>query len=148
MEAHPVSSICFDPMSWISCVVALPGISGAPTRSGARCRTTEGGPTFHGAFPGLHEAVLLDCHSTEKQKGELDLEAFMQLQPIDQPASIWESIIEQIEVGEMPPAKRINRMRITKAAFLPGWINRWSGSPVRRWRSRPCCHAALEQRRA
>ena len=64
----------------------------------------------------------LDCHSTEKQKGELDLEAFMQLQPIDQPASIWESIIEQIEVGEMPPAKADQPDEDHKGRFL-AWVD-------------------------
>jgi mono/diheme cytochrome c family protein len=43
----------------------------------------------------------LSCHSTEKQKGELDLEgAELRRHP-----QVWEQVLEQIELGEMPPKK-------------------------------------------
>ena len=87
--------------------------------------------SFHGAFQAFMKQFCLDCHSTEKQKGELDLEVFMQLQPIDQLASIWESIIEQIEVGEMPPAKADQPDEDHKGRFL-AWVDQsMEGSPVR-----------------
>lgn len=86
-------------------------------------------PPFMEPSQAFMKQFCLDCHSKEKQKGELDLEAFMQLQPIDQPASIWESIIEQIEVGEMPPAKADQPDEDHKGRFL-AWVDQsmeWIG---------------------
>jgi hypothetical protein len=44
----------------------------------------------------------LTCHSTEKQEGELDLEA----SDIREQPQVWEHVIDQIENGEMPPKKK------------------------------------------
>lgn len=43
----------------------------------------------------------LGCHSTEKQKGDLDLETSQ----IHEEPHVWENVLEQIELGEMPPKK-------------------------------------------
>jgi len=43
----------------------------------------------------------LGCHSTEKQKGDLDLET----SDIRKDSHVWENVLEQIELGEMPPKK-------------------------------------------
>jgi hypothetical protein len=45
------------------------------------------------------------CHSSEKQKGDLDLERFTSLAEIKKEPMIWEGVLEQIEMGEMPPKK-------------------------------------------
>jgi len=45
----------------------------------------------------------LKCHSTEKQKGDLDLERFVSLNEVKKHPKIWESVIEQMALGEMPP---------------------------------------------
>ena len=47
------------------------------------------------------QTYCLDCHSTEKQKGELDLEA----SNIHQEPQVWEDVLDQIMHGEMPPKK-------------------------------------------
>ncbi|ADB18152.1 Protein of unknown function DUF1592 [Pirellula staleyi DSM 6068] len=43
----------------------------------------------------------LTCHSTDKQEGELDLETA----DITRTPEIWEQVLEQIHLGEMPPKK-------------------------------------------
>jgi hypothetical protein len=43
----------------------------------------------------------LNCHSTKEQKGDLDLEA----SDIHQEPHVWENVLDQIELGEMPPKK-------------------------------------------
>lgn len=45
------------------------------------------------------------CHSTQKQKGDLDLERFATVADIKKEPMIWEGVLEQIHLGEMPPRK-------------------------------------------
>ena len=47
------------------------------------------------------QTYCLNCHSTEKQKGDLDLEA----SDIQKEPHLWANVLEQIEMGEMPPKK-------------------------------------------
>lgn len=43
------------------------------------------------------------CHSTEKQKGDLDLEQFRSLEDIRKQPKVWQAVVEQMELLEMPP---------------------------------------------
>jgi hypothetical protein len=45
----------------------------------------------------------ITCHSTEKQKGDLDLERFKTLDQIRRDPAVWEHALEQIRDKEMPP---------------------------------------------
>lgn len=45
----------------------------------------------------------LGCHSTEKHKGDLDLERFKSFADIQKHPKIWQGVIEQISLNEMPP---------------------------------------------
>ncbi len=45
----------------------------------------------------------LDCHSTKKQKGDLDLERFTSLDLVKQDPIVWEHSLDQIRDKEMPP---------------------------------------------
>ncbi|MEY4132996.1 MAG: hypothetical protein RL592_1054, partial [Verrucomicrobiota bacterium] len=47
----------------------------------------------------------LNCHSTKKQKGDVDLERFATLADIRRAPRVWESVLEQVAGGEMPPKK-------------------------------------------
>ncbi len=47
----------------------------------------------------------LDCHSTQKKKGDLDLERFSSLDAIRRDLKPWPLVIENLENGEMPPKK-------------------------------------------
>lgn len=47
------------------------------------------------------------CHSTDMQKGDLDLEQFTTIHEVRKHAKIWEGVLEQMELGEMPPKKEI-----------------------------------------
>jgi mono/diheme cytochrome c family protein len=49
----------------------------------------------------LLRSHCLECHSTAKQKGDLDLEA----SSIQREPHVWENVLEQIATGEMPPKK-------------------------------------------
>jgi hypothetical protein len=45
----------------------------------------------------------LKCHSTEKQKGDLDLERFASLAEVKKNPDVWADVLEQLANKEMPP---------------------------------------------
>ena len=47
----------------------------------------------------------LNCHSTKKQKGDVDLEQFASVADIRRSPKVWEAVLEQVASGEMPPKK-------------------------------------------
>src|SRR6185503_3391782 len=51
----------------------------------------------------LINQYCLKCHSTEKQKGDLDLERLRSLSEAQKHPKIWQGVIEQLSLGEMPP---------------------------------------------
>lgn len=55
--------------------------------------------------PSLLKSHCLNCHSTEEQKGDLDLET----SDIQKESHLWERVLEQIELGQMPPKKEGQR---------------------------------------
>lgn len=59
--------------------------------------------TFANTIQPLIKEFCIPCHSTEKQKGDLDLERFKSLEEINRDPSVWEHSLEQIRDGEMPP---------------------------------------------
>ncbi len=46
------------------------------------------------------------CHSTEKQKGDLDLERFSSMEIVRRDPTAWEHSLEQIVSNEMPPKEK------------------------------------------
>ncbi len=47
----------------------------------------------------------LECHSSEKRKGDLDLEQFDSLASVQKQPKTWIDVVEKLGSGEMPPAK-------------------------------------------
>ena len=45
----------------------------------------------------------ITCHSTEKQKGELDLERFTSMELVQREPNVWQHALDQFRDGEMPP---------------------------------------------
>ena len=45
----------------------------------------------------------IDCHSTKEKSGELDLERFASLELVRQDIEVWQNVLEQLILGEMPP---------------------------------------------
>jgi hypothetical protein len=48
----------------------------------------------------------LGCHSTEKHKGDLDLERFSSVAEVKRHPKVWQQVIEQLSLGEMPPKEK------------------------------------------
>ena len=51
----------------------------------------------------LTRQFCLECHSTDKQVGELDLEQFATLSEVRRGTKSWLKVIEMLDNGEMPP---------------------------------------------
>src|SRR5215471_11252302 len=61
---------------------------------------------YSAAIRPLIVKFCLDCHSTKIMKGELDLERFASIEIVRQDLNPWQSMIEQLEAGEMPPKEK------------------------------------------
>lgn len=48
----------------------------------------------------------LGCHSAEKHKGDLDLERFTSLFEVMKHPKVWQGVVEQLGLGEMPPKEK------------------------------------------
>ena len=60
----------------------------------------------------------LNCHSTKKQKGDVDLEQFATAADIRRSPKVWEAVLEQVASGEMPPKKEKALSTATKKVLL------------------------------
>jgi len=74
------------------------------------------------AFPEKHAAFLdaycMDCHDADTEKGEVNLEALsFQIETIEQ-AETWQSVLNVLNSGEMPPKKKKQPEQAEKADFL------------------------------
>jgi Protein of unknown function (DUF1592)/Protein of unknown function (DUF1588)/Protein of unknown function (DUF1587)/Protein of unknown function (DUF1585)/Protein of unknown function (DUF1595)/Planctomycete cytochrome C len=70
----------------------------------------------------LLKEYCLTCHSTEKQKGELDLEQFVSLADVKRHPLVWKKVAEQLANEEMPPADK-PQPKEPELARLTGWID-------------------------
>ena len=73
------------------------------------------------ARPVLKE-YCLGCHSTEKQKGDLDLERFTSFAEVLKHPRVWQGVVEQMALGEMPPKEKPQPTR-SQREQLTGWVN-------------------------
>ena len=104
------------------CHWLLTGVFGlAPTLASAASANTN--PAFFekSVRPVIKEYCLA-CHSTEKQKGDLDLERFSSIEDVKKHPKIWQGVIDQLNLGEMPPKEKPQPTSAQREEFL-AWIN-------------------------
>jgi len=63
----------------------------------------------------------LTCHSTQKKKGDLDLERYATLAAIGKDLKPWPQVIENLENGEMPPKKNPQPAAAEKST-ITDWV--------------------------
>src|SRR5688572_20885138 len=78
---------------------------------------------FSSGIRPLLKQYCLECHSTEKQKGELDLERFSSFENVLKHPKVWEAVIEQLTLGEMPPKEK-SQPAVQERERLMSWVNR------------------------
>ena len=71
----------------------------------------------------LLSKFCLDCHDSETQKGDLDLERFGTVADIAADSKVWEHVLHQIHDGEMPPKKKPQFSNAERELFT-GWVQR------------------------
>ncbi len=69
---------------------------------------------FENRIAPILASTCLNCHSTEKAEGELDLERFDSVDKIRQGSTTWLKVIEMLETREMPPrdAKQLSNAEL------------------------------------
>ena len=72
----------------------------------------------------LIQGFCLDCHSTEKKTGELDLERFANLAAVRQGTQKWLKVAEMLDNGEMPP-KYSKQLTPEQRKRLRSWVQRY-----------------------
>ncbi|MCI0700194.1 MAG: DUF1592 domain-containing protein [Planctomycetia bacterium] len=77
--------------------------------------------SFSTAVQPLVQKYCLGCHSTKVKKGSLDLERFARLDDARKDVKVWQAVLEQLEVGEMPPKEKPQPTAEEKKQLL-AWI--------------------------
>lgn len=84
----------------------------------------------------LLRAYCVNCHSQEAKKGSLDLERFASLGQVRRDLKPWQSLVEMLEAGEMPPkdkpqptAQERQRLIAWTRSFLQDEIRARAGDP-------------------
>ena len=72
----------------------------------------------------LLEHFCLDCHSSEKKEGELDLERFANLVEVRSGTQVWLNVVEMLAGGEMPPEDS-EQPSSQQREQLHGWVERY-----------------------
>src|SRR6266550_6938030 len=68
----------------------------------------------------LLKEFCVGCHSTEKHKGDLDLERFTSVSEVMKHPKVWQGVVEQISQGEMPPKEKPQPAEAQRVQLL-GW---------------------------
>ena len=63
----------------------------------------------------------MKCHSTEEQKGTLDLEQFAKIDDVRRSTRTWLKVAEMLDNGEMPP-KDAPQPTAERRKRLRGWV--------------------------
>jgi hypothetical protein len=70
----------------------------------------------------LVQQYCLGCHSTEKHKGDLDLERFTSFDELLKHPKVWQTVVEQLSLGEMPPKTKPQPTAEQRGQLLD-WVN-------------------------
>src|SRR5438876_10108339 len=70
----------------------------------------------------LFSEYCLKCHSTEKHKGDMDLERFSSLAEVKKHPKVWQMVAEQLGSNEMPPKEKPQPSSKQREQLL-AWVN-------------------------
>ncbi|MCI0541558.1 MAG: DUF1587 domain-containing protein, partial [Verrucomicrobiales bacterium] len=70
----------------------------------------------------LLKEYCLNCHSTEKHKGDLDLERFSSMDEVKKHPKVWQALLDQLANNEMPPKEKPQPSAAQREG-LSSWAN-------------------------
>src|SRR4051812_10494840 len=70
----------------------------------------------------LVKQFCFECHSTEKHKGDIDLEQFSTFDLALRHPKPWQQVVEQLSLGEMPPKQKPQPTAKEREGLL-AWAN-------------------------
>lgn len=70
----------------------------------------------------VFKEYCLRCHSTEKKKGDMDLERFSSLNEVLRHPKVWQAVAEQLANNEMPPKDKPQPAPVQRER-LASWVN-------------------------
>jgi len=79
---------------------------------------------YGGEVRPLLARFCLDCHSTEDQEGDLDLEAFARIEDVRKAPGAWRKVAEMLDSGEMPP-KESPQPTLDERGAIRDWVGRY-----------------------
>jgi hypothetical protein len=83
----------------------------------------------------LLERYCFDCHADGEAKGNVSLDSWSNDEEALADMKTWERVLNVVERGEMPPAKKSSRARVKGTSSSRGWsVNRYGAiaiSPIR-----------------
>jgi len=77
---------------------------------------------FNNRIRPIFKEYCLRCHSTEKQKGDLDLERFSSLSEVLHQPKVWLAMAEQLANNEMPPKDKPQPPPAERERLV-SWVN-------------------------
>lgn len=82
------------------------------------------GPAYQRDIRPLLEQFCLDCHSTEQQEGDLDLQQFIGLEQVQRDPKAWQKVDQMLASGEMPPEDG-PQPSAAQRQTLRAWVQRY-----------------------
>ncbi|HEV7869175.1 MAG TPA: DUF1592 domain-containing protein [Chthoniobacteraceae bacterium] len=78
------------------------------------------------------ENYCLRCHDSDKAEGDLDLSRYESLESVVADDPHWASVLERLEVGDMPPAKARKKPSPELRREVVGWVRTLRDQEARR----------------
>lgn len=109
------------PASIVVLLIVAAEVIGGRMLCGAVATTRPSDP-FAGKIKPLVADYCGRCHGDEKQKGDLNLTRFDSISKVTAEKSVWATVAERIEAGEMPPGKSKQLSSADRDALL-NWVH-------------------------
>src|SRR5258707_1406338 len=93
-----------------------------PLSAGAAAPDARNAQLFEKSIRPIYQNYCLKCHSTEKKKGDLDLERATSWNEVWRHSKVWERVAEQLANNEMPPKDK-PQPAPEERERLAGWVN-------------------------
>ncbi|MCC6820847.1 MAG: DUF1592 domain-containing protein [Verrucomicrobia subdivision 3 bacterium] len=106
------------PAVWVVVATAFASVSKGTAQTHA-----SNAESFESGVRPLLQEYCLKCHSTEQPKGDLDLERFSSFREVLKHPKVWERVIEQLSLGEMPPKAKPQPTKAERERLV-SWVNR------------------------